>query len=109
MKKILQRKTLSVVLQLKAHRKDQSSPSAHIILNRCDLDDDGNICLSSSMSVRGMLEAIGSLQSELDGLANEIMLALTETAALRRAHFSVIINDNPDLGGSAKSTQGHNS
>jgi len=109
MKKILQRKTLSVVLQLGAHRKDQPSPLAHIILNHCDLDDDGNICLSSSMSVRGMLEAISSLQSELDGLANEIMLALTETAALRRAHFSVIINDDPDLGGITKSSQGQNS
>jgi hypothetical protein len=109
MKKVLQRKTLSVVLQLEAHRKDDPSPSAHIILNHCDLDDDGNICLSSSMSVRGMLEAIGSLQSELDGLANEIMLALTETAAPRRAHLSVIFNDDPDLGASTKSSQGHNS
>jgi len=105
MKKILQRKTFSVVLQLEAHRKDAPSLSAHMVLNHCDLDDDGNICLSSSMTVRGMLEAIGSLQSELDELAT----GLAETAAFRRAHLSVISNDDPDLGGTAKSSRGLNS
>ena len=109
MKNILQRKTFSVVLQLEAHRNDRPSLAAHIILNHCDLDDDGNICLASSMTVRGMLEAIGSLQSELDQLANEIVSGLAETATFRRAHFSVISNDDPDLGGATKSSRGLNS
>lgn len=109
MKKILKKKILSVVLQLETHRMDQPSLSAHIILNNCDLDDDGNICLSSSMSARGMLEAIGSLQSELDELANEMVLGLAETAAFRRSRFSVISNDDPNLLGTAKSGQGINS
>ena|ERR1019366_10755879 len=109
MKKTLQKRTFSVVLQLEPHRKYQPSPSAHMILNHCDLDDDGHICLSSSMDAREMLEAIDSLKSELDGLANEIVSWLALTVAQRRAQLSVISNDNTDLVETEKGGRGLNS
>ena len=109
MKTILQKKTFSVVLQLGAHGRDQQSLSAHMILNHCDLDDDGYICLSSSADVQGMLEAIGTLKSELDSLASEIVSWNAQTAAFRRANFSVISNDDSYLIGTEQSGQGLNS
>jgi hypothetical protein len=108
MKTILQKKTFSVVLQLGTHSKGQPPLTAHMILNHCDLDDDGNICLSSLMDAQGTLDVIDSLKTELDCLANEITSRCAQKAA-RRAHFSVISNDDSDLTATEQSGQGLNS
>jgi hypothetical protein len=108
MKTILQKKTFSVVIQLETHGKGQPSLTAHMILNHFDLDDDGNICLSSLTDVQGTLNVIDSLKTELDCLAYEIASRRAQTA-VRRAHFSVISNDDSDLTATEQGGQGLNS
>ena len=105
MKTILQKKTFSLVLQLGTQSKEQPSLTASVVLSHCDLDDDGNICLSSSTNAHGILETIDSLKSELDVLANEIVSWLAHSVTLRRAQFSIISNDDYDFSGQQKAAE----
>jgi len=87
---------LGVILKLDAltSTDNGSAPFAvHLVVNRLQLDDDGNICLTAPMGLHSFLEAIDKLKSELDGLANEAILWLAGSIASRRVRFSVISNN----------------
>jgi hypothetical protein len=86
---------LGLILKLDAltSANDISEPfSVHLVVNRLQLDDDGNICLTSPMGLHSFLEAIDVLKSELDGLANDAILWLARSIASRRVRFTVISN-----------------
>ena len=86
---------LGVILKLDAltSTSDGSTPFVvHLVVNRLQLDDDGNICLTEPMGLHSFLEAIDKLKSELDGLANDAILWLADSIASRRVRFAVISN-----------------
>jgi len=86
---------LGVILKFDAltSKNDISAPFVvHLVVNRLQLDDDGNICLTTPMGLHSFLEAIDKLKSELDGLANDAILWLAGSIASRRVRFAVISN-----------------
>ena len=86
---------LAVILKLDplTSTKEISAPfTVHLVVNRLQLDDDGNICLTAPMGLHNFLEAIDTLKSELDGLANDAILWLAGSIASRRVRFAVISN-----------------
>jgi hypothetical protein len=103
MKTILERETFGIVLDrdsVPAGSK-QGTLSAHVILSRCPIDDDGNICLSASAGFLDILDTIDLLKSELDSLANETVLWFAQNIAIRRARIAIASNDELEtaLGG----------
>ena len=87
--------SLGVILKLDAltSTSNISAPFVvHLVVNRIQLDDDGNICLTAPMGLHGFLDAIDNLKSELDGLANDAILWLAGSIASRRVRFAVISN-----------------
>lgn len=95
MKTVLNKGNLGIVLNMRTllPNDEQSPLSAHLILNRCVVDDDGNICLTVPVGFHDILDHVDVLKAELDSLANETVLWLARNIAFRRARFSVISND----------------
>jgi hypothetical protein len=95
MKTAFAKDKLGLVLEMKPMSAvgDQSPLSAHLILNRCLIDDDGNICVTAPEGLLGVLDLIDLLKSELDGLANEAVLWFAQNIALRRTRLHLISND----------------
>lgn len=86
---------LGVILKLGASTATNENPTAfaaHLVVNRFQLDDDGNVCLTTPMGLHGFLETIDKLKLELDGLANDAILWLASSIASRRARFAIISN-----------------
>ena len=103
MKAVLEKSTFGVVLTLRDLSNVNDTPplSAHLILNRRLVDDDGRMCLAASTGFHGVPDMIEALKSELDSLANETVLWLAQNIVSRRSRFTVISNDgfNPFGGG----------
>jgi hypothetical protein len=74
---------LGMVLEVNLTEHDPGQPpfSAHVIVNRLQLDDDGNICLSSCGGLQETLDQIDGIKSQLDQLASECVLELARSVA----------------------------
>ena len=98
MKTALAKDKLSLILKTGTTSAggDQSPLSGHLILNRCLIDDDGNICVTAPVDLLGILDLIDALKSELDTLGNEAVLWFAQTVALRRARLKIIANDHDE-------------
>ena len=107
MKTVLEKSTFGVVLTLRdfSHSNETPALSAHLILNRRLIDDDGCMCLAASTGFHGVLDMIEALKSELDSLANDTVLWLAQNIVSRRARFSVISNDGPKALGGEKAAE----
>jgi hypothetical protein len=107
MKTVLQKSTFGIVLTLRDFSDANDTPplSAHLILNRRLIDDDGRMCLTASTGFHGVLDMIDALKSELDSLANETVLWLAQNIVSRRARFSVISNDGSNAVGGEKAAE----
>lgn len=88
--------TLGIVLKMEPSSAGAADYpySAHLILNRCVIDDDGNICVTAPAGLLGVLDLVDLLKAELDGLANEAVLCLAQAIALRGPRQDGIANDN---------------
>jgi len=109
MKTVLQRSTFGIVLTLEGLSNGSDKPplSAHLILNRRLIDDDGYMCLAASTGFHAVLDIIEALKSELDSLANETVLWLAQNIVSHRARFSVISNDGFNALGGEKGGGGY--
>jgi len=109
MKTVLQRSTFGIVLTLEGLSNESDKPplSAHLILKRRLIDDDGYMCLAASTGFHGVLDIIDALKSELDSLANETVLWLAQNIVSRHARFSVVSNDGFEAMGGEKGGGGY--
>jgi hypothetical protein len=76
-----------------SNENDKPPLSAHLILKRRLIDDDGYLCLAASTGFHGVLDIIEALKAELDSLANESVLWLAQNIVSHRARYSIISND----------------
>lgn len=95
MKTVLSGRTVGVVVQvnLDGTEKRPYPVSAHAILKRFHLDDEGHICLTSDTGIQGFLDAIEALRTDLDAVANQAVFWVAESVASRRSRFALIAND----------------
>ena len=63
---------------------ESAQPKAHFILKRYRVDDDGFICLTSSLPLPELKCSVDGLKAELDNLLVQMEERLSETAAKRR-------------------------
>jgi hypothetical protein len=93
MKTMRTRDKLAIVLKMEPSLAGAAEVpySAHVILNRCVIDDDGNICLTAPAGLLSVLDLIDQLKAELDGLGNEAVLCLAQAITLSG---NGVANDN---------------
>jgi len=95
---------LGVILKLDALTSTNDAQFvAHLVVNRLQLDEDGNICLTTPMGLQSFLDAIDKIKLELDGLANDAIIWLARSIASRHAKFAIISNS---VGGQNKERVG---
>jgi hypothetical protein len=95
MKTVLNGGTIGVVVQLNFDAAERRSEpvSAHAILKQFHLDEEGHICLTASAGIHGFLDAIETLKSELDSMANQAVFWVAESVASRKSRIAIVAND----------------
>ena len=92
MKTTICKNLLGMVLETgRAEQESGQTPfSAHVVVNRLRLDDEGNICLGSSGGLQETLDRIDEIKSELDQLANACVLELARSVAFGNPRLRLV-------------------